>query len=82
MKREVERFDFQVTALQSVRLKDSKDEHDDEEEDVRSQHGRLINAALSIVSNTNSLCGKEFNKRETMKLLQDSAYNLFKKAGL
>lgn len=79
MKREVERFDFLVTALQSVRLKDSKDEHDDEEEDVRSQDGRLINAALSFVSNTNSLCSKEFNKREAMKLLQDSHLNLFQK---
>lgn len=66
--RKVERFYFLVTILQSIRLKDSKDEHDDEEEDVRSQDGRLVNALLSFVSNTNSLCSKEFDKRETMKL--------------
>lgn len=66
--RKVERFYFLVTILQNIRLKDSKDEHDDEEEDVRSQDGRLVNALLSFVSNTNSLCSKEFDKRETMKL--------------
>lgn len=66
--RKVERFYFLVTKLQNIRLKDSKDEHDDEEEDVRSQDGHLVNALLSFVSNTNSLCSKEFDKRETMKL--------------
>lgn len=66
--RKVERFYFLVTILQNIRLKDSKDEHDDEEEDVRSQDGRLVNALLSFVSNTNSLCSKEFDKTETMKL--------------
>lgn len=75
----LEQFDFLVTALQSVRLKDSEDEHDDEEKDVWSQDGHLINAALSFASNTNSLCGKEFDKRESMKLLHDIGLNLFQK---
>lgn len=60
--KKVDQFYFLVTILQSIRLKDSKDEHDDEEEDVRSQDGHLINALPSFVSNTNSLCSKEFDK--------------------
>lgn len=54
--RKVEWFYFLVTTLQSIRLKDSKDEHDDEEEDVCSQDSRLINALLCFVINTDSLC--------------------------
>lgn len=74
--RKVERFYFLVTILQNIRLKDSKDEHDDEEEDVRSQDGHLVNALLSFVSNTNSLCSKELDKRETVKLRNEDGHHL------
>lgn len=44
--------------MKYIRLKDSKDEHDDEEEDVGSQDRHLIDALLSFFINVNHIYGK------------------------
>lgn len=44
--------------MKYIRLKDSKDEHDDEEEDVGSQDRYLIDGLLSFFTNVNSIYGK------------------------
>lgn len=44
--------------MKYIRLKDSKDEHDDEEEDVGSQDRHLIDALLSFFINVNPIYGK------------------------
>lgn len=41
-----------------IRLKDSKDEHDDKEEGIGSQDCYLIDGLLSFFTNVNSICGK------------------------
>lgn len=45
--------------MQYVRLKDGKDEHDDEEEDVGSQDRHLIDGLLRFFTNVNSIYRRE-----------------------
>lgn len=44
--------------MKYIRLKDSEDEHDDEEEGVGSQDRYLIDGLLSFFTNVNSIYGK------------------------
>lgn len=48
--------------MKSVRLKDGKDEHDDEEEDVGSQDGALIDALFSFFTDFNPIYGRGTRK--------------------
>lgn len=41
--------------MKYIRLKDSKDEHDDEEEDVGSQNRDLVNCLLGFLANVKSI---------------------------
>lgn len=47
--------------MKSLRLKDSKDEHDDEEEDVGRQNRHLIDGLLAFYTDVNSICGSGTN---------------------
>lgn len=47
--------------MKYVRLKDSEDEHDDEEEDIGSQDRNLIDGLLSFFTYVNSIY-KKWNK--------------------
>ena len=44
--------------MKYIHLKDSEDEHDDEEEGVGSQDRYLIDGLLSFFTNVNSIYGK------------------------
>lgn len=44
--------------MKYIRLKDSKDEHDNEEEGIGSQDCYLIDGLLSFFTNVNSIYGK------------------------
>lgn len=45
----------ETLGMKYIRLKDRKNKHDDEEEDVGRQNGHLVNALLGYNSDVNSI---------------------------